>query len=235
MDYTEIEDVFVKIGGEFYASAYNIQAKLKDIKAYVFDWDGVFNDARREVNLSGSYSMIDTLGIRMLRFAHFLMHKNIARVAVFDEQNNSLAKLWGKAESVDEVYVSIRNKEEALEHFCTKHGIEPANVVYVFDDILDVSTAKKAGIRMAVGRKESPGLREYLKNQKLVDYISGNDGRNHAVREHCELLLMLFNKHHEVIDRMAKYDPACKDFDDRSKQTATEIYSYSEERFQLTT
>ena len=235
MDYAEIEDVFVQIGGRFYTSAYNIQVKLKDIKAYVFDWDGVFNDARKGADLSGNYSEVDTVGIKMLRFAHFLMHKNIARVAIFDEQNNDLAKSWGKRESVDEVYVNLRNKDEALQHFCDKHGIEPSNVAYVFDDIMDVSVARKAGIRLAVGRNDSPVFRNYLKEEKLVDYRSGNDGRNHAVREHCELLLMLFNKHHEVIERMASCDPACVDFEARSEQTATEIYSYSGDKFKLTT
>ena len=197
--------------------------------------DGVFNDARKGSDLAGYYSEIDTAGVKMLRFAHFLMHTNLAKVAIFDEQDNQLAKSWGKREMVDEVYVNARNKQQALEHFCNKHGFEPANVVYVFDDVLDVSAAKTAGIRLAVGRSNSPVFREYLREQKLVDYSSGNDGSNHAVREHCELLLMLYNKHDEVIERMASCDPACTDFDELSKQTATEIYSYTGDGFKLST
>ncbi len=232
MDYTEIEDVFVQSGARFYTSAYNIQAKLQNIKAYVFDWNGVFNDGRKGTDHSGTYSEIDMRGIHMLRFAHFLMHKNMAHIAILNEHDDVLAKSTAKLEQFNEVYTRVVNKEMALEHFCKKHKIEPDNVVYVFDDIMDVGVASKVGIRLAVGRN-SPLFMDYLKRKKLVDFGSGNSGSHHAVREHCELLMMLYDKHHEVIDRMGADDEACRDFEERCKLTNTEVYSWRDNTFYL--
>lgn len=235
MNYTDIEDVFVKMGGKFHTSAYSVQSKLQNTKAYIFDWDGVFNEGRKGMRHTGSYSEIDTVGVKMLRFAHFLMHHKLALVAIFCEQDDALAKRWGKREGVNEVYTNVRNKSKALSHFCNKHKLEPSNVLYVFDDVMDVAVAREAGIRLAVGRENSPVFLEYLKEENLVDYVSGNDGNSHAVREHCELLMMLYNKHNEVIERIAGCDFACLEFEEITKQTATEIYSYGDQQFNLST
>lgn len=233
MDYAGIEDVFVQIGGQFYTSAYKIQTRLKDIRAYVFDWDGVFNDARKGGDQLSDFSEVDSAGIKMLRFAHFLMHKSMARIAIFDERGGSQAKSLAKRDGFDEVYGDLHDKRKALRHFCDKHQLKPENVVYVYDDVMDVGVAAEVSVRLAVGRDDSPVFREYLKANKLADYRSGSAGGDNAVREHCELLLMLYDKHHEVIERLASCDQACQDFDEHRKQTATEIYSYDGQKFRL--
>lgn len=233
MDYAGIEDVFVQIGGQFYTSAYKIQTRLKDIKAYVFDWDGVFNSARKGADQLSDYSEVDSMGIKMLRFAHFLMHKNMAYVAIFDEKEGSQGKGFAKRDSFDEAYTNLKDKRKALSHFCEKHNISPDNVVYVYDDVMDVGVAAEVSVRLAVGRDDSPVFREFLKTHKLADYRSGSTGGKHAVREHCELLLMLLNKHHEVIERMSTCDPACLDFEEQLEQKTTEIYSYDGQKFSL--
>lgn len=235
MDYAEIEDVFVQTGGHFYSSAYSIEAKLKDIRAYVFDWDGVFNDARKGADRSASYSEVDTTGVHLLRFAHFLRHKNLPKIAVFDEHNNELVKAWSKREAVNELYLDATDKAASLKHFCSKHGLEPAQVAYIFDDVRDVPAARMAGLRLLVSRKDSPVFRDYLRDKKLVDYHTANSGEQHAVREICELLMMLLNKHHEVIERISSADAAVKDFEIFSKQVGIEIYAYTDEQFHLTT
>ena len=43
MELIGLEDHFNTAGGQFISSAYTMQDKLQKIKAYIFDWDGVFN------------------------------------------------------------------------------------------------------------------------------------------------------------------------------------------------
>ena len=58
MTFTDIENTFKSVGGEFVSSPILISKKLKKIKALVFDWDGVFNDG---VKASGEGSPFSTL------------------------------------------------------------------------------------------------------------------------------------------------------------------------------
>ena len=39
----QIESLFKSVGADFIISAEEIKNKLKHIKAFIFDWDGVFN------------------------------------------------------------------------------------------------------------------------------------------------------------------------------------------------
>ncbi|MDZ7849150.1 MAG: hypothetical protein U5L96_21860 [Owenweeksia sp.] len=67
----------------------------------------------------------------------------------------------------------------------------------------------------------------------MVDFLSGNDGSNHAVREISELLLMLYDKHFEVIDRSSGHDDFYVDYLQQRAQTPTQAYSFDGEKFRI--
>ncbi|MDZ7849151.1 MAG: hypothetical protein U5L96_21865 [Owenweeksia sp.] len=162
MEFTHIEDTFINIGGQFYTSAFNIQEKLQNIKAYLFDWDGVFNDGRKGDDHVSDFSEIDSVGVNMLLFGHFLTFKHQAKIALISHENDPICHSWASREGLDEVYLKATQKEKALAHFCDVHDLTPDNVVYVYDDVSDVPVAAQVGLRMVVGRQSNPVFQNTL-------------------------------------------------------------------------
>ncbi|HAD97668.1 MAG TPA: phosphatase [Cryomorphaceae bacterium] len=229
MDLTEKEDVFTDKGGRFIRSAFDLGDKLTEIKAFVFDWDGVFNDGRKGQNVYSHFSEIDSMGIQMLRFGYFLKNKSLPVVSVITGKQNPSAVSWAKREHLDVVYLKCVQKQKALLDLCDNYNITPSEVCYVYDDILDVPVAKLTGIRLAVGRNANPLFLKYLEKNQLVDYISGCNGAEHAVREFCELLLLLMDKHYEVIDRRASYDQKYQEYYASRQALRTVLYEYKDD------
>lgn len=56
-----------------------------------------------------------------------------------------------------------------------------------------------------VGRNSNPLLIEYAVQNRMVDYVTANDGSNYAIREVCELLMALSNNYNSVIENRIKF------------------------------
>ena len=78
MNTNHTESIFEQIGGVFCTPADLLAEKLKTIKAFVFDWDGVFNNAVKNENKSSNFNEADSMGTNMLRFNHFI-HNRVYR------------------------------------------------------------------------------------------------------------------------------------------------------------
>lgn len=221
MELTQLEDAFVDIGGHFLKSAFDLREKMADIKAIIFDWDGVFNGGVKDASGSSSYSVVDTQGVDRFRFGFFQAFSRMIHTAVFAEGENPLCLQWSKTEHIDHVYLNATDKSKALMHFCSEHDITPDEVIYVYDDIADLPVAAKVGVRIAIGRLSSPLFLEYLERHKLVDYISSCQGNEHAVREICELLLALVDQHFKVMNHTGDYEIDFQDYLGRKLSVST--------------
>lgn len=212
MELTQLEDAFVDIGGHFLTSAFDLREKMENMKAIVFDWDGVFNDGRKDITGSSNYSVIDTAGVDLLRLGYFLANKAMLKIAVMSDTDNLLCLQLAKKEHYDNVYLNVEDKEEALRHFCNKHDIDVDEIIFVYDDVSDLKVTEHVGIRLAVGRLSSPLFVEYLERHHLADYISTCQGNEHAVRELSELLLALIDQHFNVIDHKDQHRESRLDY-----------------------
>ncbi|MFM7838489.1 MAG: hypothetical protein ACKO6K_02890, partial [Chitinophagaceae bacterium] len=61
------EQLMALFSGEFITSLPHLQEKLSNVRAYVFDWDGVFNEGFKNEQGSSAFSEIDAMGINLLR------------------------------------------------------------------------------------------------------------------------------------------------------------------------
>lgn len=197
-----IEDYFK---GEFITNYLTVKQKLKQVKAFLFDWDGVFNDGQKNISGHSGFSEIDSMGINLMRFSHYLLNKRMALTAIVTGENNDLAFSYAKREHMTAVYYKMANKEKALMHFCNQHNISPTEVMFVYDDVLDLSAAKYAGVRMMIGRTSNPLLVEYAVQNRMVDYVTANSGSSYAIREVCELVMALSNNYNSVIENRIKF------------------------------
>jgi 3-deoxy-D-manno-octulosonate 8-phosphate phosphatase (KDO 8-P phosphatase) len=196
VNFTQITSLFK---GKFIVDPAALQKKLSGIRAFVFDWDGVFNNGIKNENGSSAFSEIDAMGTNLLRFNHYLLSKNNLFTAIISGEKNQLAFIFAKREHFSEVYYRIRNKAEALHHLCKFNDLQPHEVGFIFDDALDFSAAELCGLRIMVGRNCNPLLIDFAVRNNLVDYITYADGGNHAVRESVELLTALSGKYNETL------------------------------------
>jgi len=128
-------------------------------------------------------------------------------------------------EHMDFVYYKIKHKSTALEHLCNKHNITPEEVLFVFDDILDLDVAAKVGLRMMVSRPSNPLLLKYAEERQLMDYLTTNDGNNNAVREVVELLIGLTGRYDETLNDRIAYNDTYRKFITLRNTLPTEYYT----------
>ena len=198
--------------GTFVSSPATLKQKLKQIKAFVFDWDGVFNDGRKNIDGHSNFSETDAMAVNLMRFSHYLVHKEIPPTILITGENNQLAFSYAKREHFNKVYYKVSHKEQALTHLCEHHRLSPGEVLFVFDDVLDFSLARLAGVRFMVGRTANPLLNEYAANNRLADYITKHSGVNHAIREVSEMVMAMRNNFTVAVENRMKYSEAYKDY-----------------------
>ncbi len=201
MQTEQIQEFFENIDGNFISSANVIKKKLSSIKAYIFDWDGVFNDGSKGESKSSNYSEVDSMGTNILRLGHWLENRGeLPIVAIITGESNKMATYLAERENFHHVYFGFKNKALALEHLLQTFNLSANEVAFFFDDILDFSIARQCGLRFMIPRLGSPLLTKYAIENNMADYISGQVGGKFAVREICELLLGLNNNYDKAVD-----------------------------------
>lgn len=219
MELIELEDHFSDIGGQFLSSAFDIQNKLSKVKAYLFDWDGVFNDGSKQANESSPFSEVDSAGLRLLRYAHFLRYGTIPYLGVITGAENSSAVKLMAAHQGNVIYQKAVRKGEALNHFMEHFDLQAEEICYSYDDVLDLAVARRVGLRFCVGRLANPLFLGLVAGSDLADYISASQGNEHAVREISELLLGLMGNYTEVVEEFISEQKDYRVF----KEALTEI------------
>lgn len=220
----DINTVVSHFKGNFITSAEAIANKLAGIKAFVFDWDGVFNNGVKDENGTSSFSEVDAMGTNLVRFNHYLRNNDVPVVAIISGERNAMAWTLAKRESFHGVYSGIKFKAEALSHICEHHSIKPEEVCFVFDDVLDFSVAAAVGLRIMIPRACNPLLVEYAVQNKLVDYLTASEGGNGAVREAVEMLCGLSGKYTETISNRMDYTDTYKTYLHLRNQQAPSFY-----------
>jgi len=215
------------IGAEFITQQYKIAERLSTIKAFIIDWDGVFNTGEKQANGSSSFNEIDSMGTNLLRFSYFLKHIKLPLTAIISGEKNETAFYFSKREHFNSSYFKVSKKQIALEHFCKEHGIRPNEVCYFFDDVLDFPIATVAGLRIFISRKATWQLTRFVKQNQLADYITGSSSGQYAVREACEMLMTASGQFDQVINQRINYSDTYKQYVEARNATATLFFTLS--------
>lgn len=221
-----ISDLYKTIGGEFLTAPEELAGKLKNVKAFLFDWDGVFNAGEKNGG-SSSFNEIDSMITNMLRFSYFIQNKSLPKTAIMSGEKNETSFFFAAREHFDGCYFKIKHKTDALTHFCAIYNLKPEEVCFVFDDILDLTIAKVAGVRVCISRKAGLLFNEYIKKNKLADYMTGTYSGEFALREACEMLLGISGMFDECIDRRVTYDDIYQQYLMARENTPTHFYTFN--------
>ncbi len=222
---SHLTQLFTEIGGQFITPEAELMEKLKHIKAFVFDWDGVFTDGSKDHLLQSRFNEIDSMGTNLLRFSYYLNHKTIPTTAIISGEKNSAAFTFVDRERFHASYSKFANKLDATKHLCSTYGLQVNEICYVFDDVLDLSLAEVCGVRVFIPRNANPLFNEYVIRHFLADYVTGASSGNGAVREACELLMGLNGNFNEVITERKNFSDVYSKYLAMRKATTPTYYT----------
>jgi 3-deoxy-D-manno-octulosonate 8-phosphate phosphatase (KDO 8-P phosphatase) len=223
LEAASIQSLFAEIGGRFCIPAVDIQRKLEKIKAFVFDWDGVFNDGSKRDQTGSGFSEPDAMGTNMLRFSYWLKHKSLPTTAIITGEENESALLLGKRERFSSLYFKASNKVKSFEHFLANHHLKSTEVAFFFDDVLDISLANQCGLRLNAHRNSNPLFNQHLKTKQLTDYSTS--GQSYSVREGCELLIGLQGNYTEAITNRQHFSDSYRSYLAERQKVDPQIYT----------
>lgn len=199
----DVTRIFSELGGVLCVPAEQFNEKVSSIRAFIFDWDGVFNDGAKDQNGSSSFGEVDAMGTNLLRYSWWTRHNVMPIVTLMSGARNSMSFQFGRREHVHGVYFSVKNKMLAFEHLIASYGLAPESVAFFFDDVLDLALAEKCGLRVMINRKASPLFTQFVVGRGLADYVTAYAGGHSGLREACELLIGTNGNYNEVVQSRA--------------------------------
>jgi 3-deoxy-D-manno-octulosonate 8-phosphate phosphatase (KDO 8-P phosphatase) len=215
--------VFTRLGGTFVTPIGTLVERVRTIRGFVSDWDGVFNQGAKGEGAESTYSEPDSMGTNLLRYALWREHRQLPIAALITGAENPTARAFATREHFHAVYSGARNKTAAIEALCRAHRVSSDRLVCIFDDVNDLGMAFACGIRVFVQRSASPLLREYVVRQGLCDYVTAHSPERHAVREVCELLLGLLGAFEAVVASRVAWDSGYAAYFAARQAVATEF------------
>lgn len=221
----EIENAYLNLGGKFITPIADLKKKLSGIKAFIFDWDGVFNNGQKIDGGSSNFSEVDSMGTNLLRYSHFMKHGQLPLIAVISGEKNDTAFYFCKREAFHYSFSKAADKITALNFICEQQHIKSNEIAYFFDDVLDLSIAEICGLRMMVNQKANPLFADHCIKNNLVDYLSASSGGNFAVRETTELIIGLNDNYDAVITERKNYSPAYAKYIEEKRKIKTRYFS----------
>ncbi len=220
----QIQSFFTKAGGQFCISAVDIQRRLESIKAFIFDWDGVFNDGSKRDQTGSGFTEPDAMGTNMLRFSYWLKNKSLPITAIITGEENESALFLGKREHFTSLYFKASNKLKSFEHFLNANRLQAKEVAFIFDDVLDLAVASQCGLRIAAYRGSNPLFNQHIVTNQLADYLTSGSGSENAVREGCELLIGLQGNYHEAISNRMHFSEIYQQYLQQRQQVEAVIF-----------
>lgn len=153
--------------------------KLKKVKGFIFDVDGVLSSDTSPLDENGD--PVRTANIKdgfAIRFAL----KNGFHVAIITGANTERVKLRYHKLGVSHIYLNVFEKTECLEEILQKTGLQKNEILYMGDDLVDLPVMKVIGIPTC----PADAVPE-IKSVSL--YISDKKGGEGCVRDVIEQVL----------------------------------------------
>lgn len=168
----------------------NYKEKLKEIKALIFDCDGVFTDGTFFLHpdgyLSRRFNAKDG-------FALQLAMKKGLHVAIITGGTDEAIKIRFRNLGVTDVFLDARDKAAVFQEFSSQYAIKPEEVLYMGDDLPDLPLLKQVGMPCCPNDA-------VIEVKNASEYISNIKGGEGCVRDVIEQTLKVQNKWMEKED-----------------------------------
>lgn len=157
----------------------NFKEKLKNVKAFVFDVDGVFSNAfvvERDALLSRFMNAKDGFALRYAAENGFI-------IGIITGGITESVKVRFNQLGITDVYLGSRHKIEDFEDFYFKYNLKPEEILYMGDDLPDYEILKTTNV---ISTCPSDAAREII---DICEYISEKKGGEGCVRDVIEQVL----------------------------------------------
>ncbi|QGY45950.1 HAD hydrolase family protein [Maribellus comscasis] len=158
--------------------------ELKNVKAFVFDVDGVLSKDVLSIGRTGI--LMRTANVKD-GFAIRNAVKSGFPIAIITGGYSNRVRLRYKQLGVKFYYQSVRDKVKCLEDFMEKNKVESENILYMGDDLVDFNVMKAVGIPTCP-KDAVADIKEISK------YISDKTGGEGCVRDVIEQVMRAQNK-----------------------------------------
>ena len=157
----------------------NFKEELKNVKAFVFDVDGVFSSPSVLIHPSGE--MLRTTNIKD-GYAIFHAVKMGYPIAIITGGDSELVKTRFEKLGVKHIYIKAKDKMIHFKDFLSKENLKAEDVLYMGDDIPDYPVLKVVGV---------PTCPEdaAVEIKTISKYISHRKGGEGCVRDVVEQVL----------------------------------------------
>lgn len=165
-----------------------LKYKAKNIKAVVFDVDGVMTDGSLTFDENGveykTFNAKDGQGVIMMNRSGFV-------TAIITARENGTVRYRFKNLGMTKLYEGCKNKIAALNDFMKEFNLNPEQIAYMGDDLPDICVLKTVGLPSC----PNDAVDEV---KKYATYISSKNGGRGAVRELCDFILKASGKYEEI-------------------------------------
>ncbi|PQO32160.1 phenylphosphate carboxylase subunit delta [Bremerella cremea] len=157
----------------------NLEQKCQAIELLITDVDGVLTDGGVILNNEGveskQFHIRDGFGLRLWRQAGF-------KCGVITGRNSQVVRLRAQELGMDIVRQGIQDKATVAEELLQKFNLQPKQLAYVGDDLIDLGVIRLAGLGIAVADAAD-------EVKAAADYTTKTPGGKGAIREVVELIL----------------------------------------------
>jgi 3-deoxy-D-manno-octulosonate 8-phosphate phosphatase (KDO 8-P phosphatase) len=160
-------------------AAAELELRAQGLEWLVLDVDGVLTDGRIAYLSEGgemlAFDVQDGHGIKLAQRAGL-------KVAVISGRGSGALRTRAEDLDLDALVIGRSDKGPAFAEFCARHGVAPAHVAAVGDDLQDLPLLAAAGLSFAT----ADAVAEV---RAAVHCVLSRDGGRRAVREMIELVL----------------------------------------------
>ncbi|MBE0660849.1 MAG: HAD-IIIA family hydrolase [Bacteroidales bacterium] len=143
----------------------NYKELLKHVNTFVFDYDGVLTDGT--VILMSNGDALRTANVKD-GYAMQLAIKKGYRVAIISGGYSESMVRRFEALKIKDVFLGVDNKIEVFKNYITENNLNPAEVLFMGDDIPDYEIMQLAGVATcpADAAEEIKAVSRYISHQK---------------------------------------------------------------------
>ena len=167
----------------------SLKDKIKKIKLFIMDVDGVLSDGRIILDADGketkNFDVQDGFGIVLLQKCGF-------KTAIISARSAGSVRFRARDLKIDKVYQDAYPKFAAYQSLLKESRLTDSDVCFIGDDLPDLVILNRVGFAVAV----SNAVAEV---KTAADYVTMKSGGRGAVREVVELILKTHGKWEEII------------------------------------
>ncbi len=162
----------------------NFKTKLTNVKAFIFDIDGVLTDG--SVTLMPDGEQLRSVNIKDAYALQLAVKKGFKAAVISGGRSEMIRKKLNEL-GISDVYMGSGNKLDDYKEFIEIYNIKPEEILYMGDDMPDYEVMKRIGVPTCPA-----DAAQEIKD--ICIYVSQKKGGNGAVRDVIEQVLRLNGK-----------------------------------------